>query len=78
MDEKLRQEALLKLVDNNVSAANMEVWINGYIAGRKETDFIVTIQKYEARDFGDDPFVCAGGCSEPCNNDWCANKKEIV
>lgn len=37
MDEKLRQEALLKLVDNNVSAANMEVWINGYIAGRKMT-----------------------------------------
>lgn len=34
MDEKLRQEALLKLVDNNVSASNMEVWIAGYIAGR--------------------------------------------
>lgn len=37
MDEKLRAEALLKLVDNNVSAANMEIWINGYITGRKMT-----------------------------------------
>lgn len=41
MDEKLRQEALLKLVDNNVSAANMEVWIDGYIAGRKMTITLV-------------------------------------
>jgi hypothetical protein len=50
MDEKLRAEALAKLVDNNVSAANMEVWIAGYIAGRKENDRQVLL-KYELMDF---------------------------
>jgi hypothetical protein len=33
-----REEALVKLVDNNVSAANMEVWIAGYITGRKVSE----------------------------------------
>lgn len=31
-----RVEALEKLKDNNVSLANMEVWIAGYIAGRED------------------------------------------
>lgn len=70
-----RQEALEKLKENNVSLTNMEVWIEGYVAGRKETDFIVCIQKFEAKDFEDKQFFCAGGCQESCNNDWCANKK---
>ena len=38
MESDYRAEALAKLVDNNVSAANMDVWIAGYIAGREEND----------------------------------------
>ncbi len=46
-----RKEALEKLKDNNVSIANMEVWIAGYIAGREESEFILAVQRYEARGF---------------------------
>ena len=35
-----RQEALEKLKDNDVSIANMEVWIAGYIAGRENTEIL--------------------------------------
>ncbi len=45
-----REEALEKLKHNNVSAATMDVWIAGYIAGREENDRL-TYQKYEAREF---------------------------
>lgn len=33
-----REEALEKLKHNNVSAATMDVWIAGYIAGREESE----------------------------------------
>lgn len=33
-----RAEAILKLKNNDVSVANMEVWIAGYIAGRIESE----------------------------------------
>jgi predicted transcriptional regulator len=45
-----RAEALAKLVDNGVSAANMEIWIAGYIAGREETNRELLL-KYEAVEF---------------------------
>jgi hypothetical protein len=48
-----REEALEKLKHNNVSIANMEVWIEGYITGRligrMEADKMLC-QMYEARD----------------------------
>jgi len=53
-----RAEALAKLVDNGVSAANMEIWIAGYIAGREESEIYsgVSVTKrrnpeHETREF---------------------------
>lgn len=45
-----REEALEKLKHNNVSAATMDVWIAGYIAGREESDRLLEI-KYEAKEY---------------------------
>ena len=45
-----REEALEILKNNNVSIANMAVWIAGYIAGREESDRLALL-KYEAREF---------------------------
>jgi hypothetical protein len=63
--EDYRAEALLKLVNNNVSAANMEVWIAGYIAGREEGDKKV-LSKYEDEE-------CV-----PYNELWMKNSDGIV
>jgi len=60
-----RAEALSKLVDNGVSAANMEIWIAGYIAGREENDKEVLL-KHEASDL------------VPINELWIKNKDGTI